>query len=64
MERSLWQQLKREAGGLEKVSRKGAFEEFLRVQVTGWLLKMREKGTEKVTPGVWCESLSAEDAVH
>ena len=49
---------------MEKVSRKGAFEEFLRVQVTGWLLKMREKGTEKVTPGVWCESLSAEDAVH
>ena len=22
------------------------------------------KGTEKVTPGVWCESLSADDAIH
>ena len=43
----LWQQLKREAGGLEGASRKGAYEEFLRVQVTGWLLKIRERGQRK-----------------
>jgi len=47
VERSLWQQLKREAGGLEGASRKGVYEEFLRVQVTGWLLKMREREQRK-----------------
>lgn len=30
-----------------------------------WLAPQDEgKGTEKVTPGVWCESLSADDAIH
>lgn len=32
VERSLWQQLQREAGGLQGASRKGIYEEVLRVK--------------------------------